>query len=365
MTDSPLGDLATWIAELYDDPRRCAQAAALNYVSPDEPGVRRLRCGKGFTYRTADGRTLNGDQRRRIQSLAIPPAWRNVWVCADEDGHLVAAGEDDRGRKQYLYHERWRSLRDQLNFYRLVVFGRYLPAIRADVRAQLARGTIDREVVLAAMLRVIDRAGIRVGNEVYAEENNSYGLSTLTKKHVAVHGNTLEFRFVAKSGTQADISFDDAEVAPVIEELLRQRSRRLFTVDRMPVTADAVNGRLSELTDVRLTAKDFRTWRGTRTAFAVLRKNLAAEPSDGIVLQAVDAAAEALGNTRAVASAHYVHPDVVTAYSEGELAAMVNGDRPRGSRYLDTDERLLLHVLDRLLQTRAAGLALARDQQAV
>ena len=178
------------IGELYDDAPRCAEVAGLRYVHDDEPGIRRRRRGRGFSYRDARGRAVSAATRSRIAELAVPPAWDDVWICPDEHGHLLATGEDDRGRKQYLYHPRWRELRDLLNFYRLVVFAERLPKIRAHVATQLRRRTLDRDRVLAAMLRIIDASAMRVGSEAYAEDNDTFGLSTLTKRHARVRAGT-------------------------------------------------------------------------------------------------------------------------------------------------------------------------------
>lgn len=352
-------DAAQLIATLYDDPEQCAKLAQLRYVSTDEPGLTRLRRGRGFSYRDAQGLTVSDAAvRERIASLAIPPAWRNVWICATDDGHILAVGEDDRERRQYIYHERWRSLRDQLNFYRLIGFGGALPAVRASVAQQLHRRTLDADRVLAAMLRIIDVAGLRVGNEVYAEENDSYGLSTLTKRHVQVHGSTMDFRFPAKSGKTAEVSVKDAGVARVVKLLLAQRGRWLFSVGGARIGADEINSRLAELTGAHLTAKDFRTWHGTATAFRYLRAHLPAGPdAEARVLAAVDAAADALGNTRTVARSHYVHPDVIDGYTSGELERFLAGRRPKGSEWLDIDERLLLGYLAEMLDQRAPELA--------
>jgi DNA topoisomerase-1 len=350
--------VAALIAALYDDPEECARVAGLRYVSPDDPGLRRVRRGRGFSYLDAAGTSVNGAVRERITSIAIPPAWRNVWVCPTDDGHIVAVGEDDRGRRQYIYHERWRSLRDQLNFYRLVGFGEALPTVRADVARQLRRRTFDSGRVLAAMLRIIDLAGLRVGNEVYAEENDSYGLSTLTKRHVRLHGPTVEFRFPAKSGLTAQLSVRDAGVARVVARLTEQPGRWLFRVDGTRIDADQINSRLAELTGAHLTAKDFRTWHGTVTAFRHLRGHLpAGDQAETHVLAAVDAASAALGNTRAIARAHYVHPDVVDGYTSGDLERFLAGRRPRPARWLDVDEQLVLAYLTATLDRRAGELA--------
>ncbi len=352
---------AALVAALYDDPAQCALVAKLRYVSPDEPGMTRLRKGKGFTYRDATGNTvIDVELRNRIRKLAIPPAWQKVWIATWPDAHLLAVGEDEKGRRQYIYHHRWRSIRDQLNFYRLIGFGEAIPKIRADVEIQLRRDDLDTDRVLAAMLRIIDKVGLRVGNEIYAEENDSYGLSTLTRKHVRVRGTIVEFNFPAKSGKQADTSIDDAGVADVIERLLAKRTRRLFTVDGEVVGSEEINQRLAELTGAHFTAKDFRTWKGSSVAFAHLRKHLDVQkPSERAVLAAVDAAAEQLNNTRAVCRSHYVHPDVVDGYTSGQLAAFLQGRNMRRSKWLTADERLLLAFLSETLTSRAAELAVA------
>ena len=349
---------AQLIGALYDDPEKCARVAKLRYVSPDEPGLTRVRCGRGFTYRDAAGRTVTDVQvRDRIARLVIPPAWRDVWICASDDGHIAAVGEDERGRRQYLYHERWRSLRDQLNFYRLVAFGEALPTVRADVARQLRRRSLDTDRVLAGMLRLMDVAGLRVGSEVYVEENDSYGLSTLTKRHVTVRGSAIDLRFPAKSGRRAELTVTDAGAARVIATLLQRPGRWLFQVNGSRIDADEINARLADLTGAHHTAKDFRTWHGTVTAFRQLRRaRRADDDAETHVLAAIDAAADALGNTRAVARAHYVHPDIVDGYVSGELERFLAKRRPRAGRWLDADERLLLAYLTASLARRAGDL---------
>jgi DNA topoisomerase-1 len=345
------------IVRLHDDGEWAAAAAGLAYVSPEEPGIRRLRRGKGFTYVRADGRPVTSAERARIQALVIPPAWREVWISSNPRAHLQAVGEDDRGRKQYLYHEDWRALRDLVNFYRLIGFGRHLSAIRGHVDAQLRRRTIDRDLVLAAMIRIVDRCGFRAGSEVYAEENESFGLSTLTRRHISVKRSCVEFCFPAKSGQEALATLDDAAVARVMRHLAGRRTRRLFTVDGSVLGADEVNQRLGELTASEVTLKDFRTWRGTTVAFRHLRNHLDSADREATVLAAVDEAAEALGNTRAVARAHYVHPHVVDAYVDGRLDTFLSRWRGRAKLGLDRDEVALLGLLPKLFSAWTAGLS--------
>jgi DNA topoisomerase-1 len=360
--ETPKLSAAELVAALYEDPEKCAKAAKLRYVSPDQPGLTRLRKGKGFTYRDAKGVTVvDVKLRDRIAKIAIPPAWQDVWIATWPDSHLLAVGADERGRKQYIYHERWRSIRDQLNFYRLIGMGAAMPKVRADVDHQLRRRDLDTDQVLAAMLRIIDLAGLRVGNEIYAEENESYGLSTLSRKHVRVRGETVHFDFPAKSGKQADVTITDAGVARVLTALAEKRRRRLFTVAGTEIGSDEVNARLAELTGAHFTAKDFRTWKGSATAFGYLRRHLRADPatSEKVVLAAVDAAADKLGNTRTVCRAHYVHPDVIDGFTSGTLTEFLDGRRPRRSTWLDADERLMLAFLSETLERRAGELAMS------
>jgi DNA topoisomerase I len=339
------------IGELYADTQRCAAVAGLVYVSGDEPGIRRRRYGRGFGYRGPDDRPLTDTGvKARILNLAIPPAWKNVWICPDEDGHILAVGEDDRGRKQYIYHERWRGLRDLLNFYRLISFAEHLPPIRAHVAAQLRRRTLDRDQVLAAMVRIIDSSGMRIGSEVYAEENDSFGLSTLTKRHAAVDGDLVRFSFPAKSHQFADITLEDAAVARVITKLKQHRYRRLFTVGRETIDAPAINDLLLRLAEEHVTAKDFRTWRGTLTAYRYLVEHAdSARDRDEVAIEAVDAAAAALGNTRAVARAHYVHPHLLGSFVAGTFDDYLASSTPAAEPYLTDVERQLLAMLKVLL----------------
>lgn len=339
------------VAALHEDAQQCAVRAGLHHVSASDPGIRRRRCGRGFSYHAPDGRRLGAAERARIEALAIPPAWRDVWICPDRDGHLLAVGRDDRGRTQYLYHERWRELRDRLNFYRLGEFGRRLPAIRADVDAQLRRRTLDRDRVLAAMIRVIDRCGLRVGSPEYAEENDSFGLTTLQRRHVRVSRRRVEFAFPGKSGKRASATVDDPAVSRVLGALLDRRGRQVFALDGAAIGAEDVNERLSELSGAAITAKDFRTWRGTLVAFTWLCDRLpTTSDRERDVLDAIDAAAEALNNTRAVARAHYVHPQLIASYQSGRFRADLAARRPSRLGVLSADERRLLPLLDTLFE---------------
>ncbi|HJQ42265.1 MAG TPA: DNA topoisomerase IB [Jatrophihabitantaceae bacterium] len=343
-------DAAAAIVELYSDAQRCAESAGLVYVASDGPGYSRLRRGKGFSYRAPDGTTvIDAVVKDRIVRLAVPPAWRNVWICPDENGHLLATGEDDRGRKQYVYHPKWRELRDLLNSYRLIIVADRLPNIRKHVDAQLRRRTLDRDRVRASMLRIVDASGIRIGSEVYAEENESFGLTTLTRRHVDVHGPVIAFDFPAKSGKRIAIRLKDARVASVVGPLAEQRRRRLFTLDGQPITAAELNDLLAQLTEDTMTAKDFRTWRGTRAAFSYLLDHRDDDPEQAMVA-AVDAAADQLHNTRAVARDHYVHPHVLATFGNGTFADYLEHSRPNRNPMLTPIERRLAGFLQVLLE---------------
>ena len=353
--------MSALIGELYRDAQACATAAGLVYVTAESPGIQRRRSGRGFSYRDASGRTISDETiKERIRQLAIPPAWREVWICPDECGHIVAVGEDDRGRKQYVYHERWRALRDLLNFYRLISVGENFSSVRAHVEQQLRRRTLDRDRVLAAMVRIMDLSAVRVGNEIYAEENDSLGLTTLTPRTATATGDQVRLRFPAKSGKQADVLVRDRAVARIVDQLKQRRSRRLFTVDGKAIDSAEVNTLLETLSEGHITAKDFRTWQATHIVFCHLLAHLdaAQEQRESVTLAAIDKAADALGNTRAVARAHYVHPALIATYLDGSLSELLPNRTPRQGQLLAPSERRLLAVLANALEREADVAAL-------
>ncbi len=353
------------ISELHEDNQRCARVAGLVYVVNGEPGLTRRKKGKGFSYNDDENAPLSSAEvKARITALAIPPAWRKVWICPNEEGHILATGEDEKGRKQYIYHPRWRAMRDMLNFYRLIVFSAQLPRVRAFTDEQLRRRTFDREQVMAAMIRIIDLCFIRIGNEKYAEENNSFGLSTLQRKHVSVVGATVTMRFPAKSGKAWDVTITDKGVARVVKHLKAQRTNRLFTVDGRRIRSGDVNELILHLTGEHLTAKNFRTWGGTLAAFTYLRNRLdSTRPAEKVVVEAVDEAADALGNTRTVARAHYVHPHVLQTYTEHTFADYLSRAQPVTLEWLTDDERLLTGFLTELFETEFELLQRSSPQQ--
>jgi DNA topoisomerase-1 len=308
--------------------RASARAAGLRYSTDAKPGISRKRAGRGFSYRRPDGDLVRDPAViARIRALAIPPAWIDVWICPDPAGHLQATGRDAKGRKQYRYHERWRTGRDDAKFERLIDFARVLPRIRARCDADLATPGMSREKVLAAVVRLLETTLIRVGNDEYARLNRSFGLTTLKQRHATVTGTQVRFRFRGKSGRQNEVDIRDRRLAAVIRRCQDLPGQELFQWigdDGEPhdVASDDVNDYLREISGIDVTAKDFRTWAGTVLAYRALRA-LAPGTDDRSsrknVVEAVRFTSDRLGNTPAVARRSYVHPAILEAYMDGSI----------------------------------------------
>ena len=315
-------------------PQRSARAAGLRYVAAQGSGIGRRRSGAAFRYFAPDGSPVRAAATlRRIRALAIPPAWQDVWICPSEDGHLQATGRDARGRKQYRYHPRWREVRDETKFGRMSAFARALPVIRRQAARDLARPGVPREKVLAALVRLLETTYIRVGNEEYARENESFGLTTLREQQVRVQGDTLKFRFRGKSGVEHRIMLADARLARIVRRIQDLPGEELFQyVDgdgkvRAVESAD-VNGYLRSIAGGAFTSKDFRTWAGTVLCARALRRldpPRTVRESRRATAQAVESVARELGNTRAVCRKCYIHPAVVESYERGVLAELMRG----------------------------------------
>jgi len=314
--------------DLAADPRASARAAGLRYSSDARPGITRHRVGKGFSYRRPDGdRVKDRTVLRRIRSLAIPPAWTDVWICTDPAGHLQATGRDARGRKQYRYHPAWTRGRDDLKFERLLDVARVLPRIRERCDADLARPGLSREKVLAAVVRLLELTLIRVGNEEYARLNRSFGLTTLKRRHAKVEGSAIRFRFAGKSGKRHEVGLRDRRLAAIVRRCQDLPGQELFAYigdDGVPhdISSDDVNEYLREISGIDMTAKDFRTWAGTVLAYRALRALAPVESGRAAkknVVEAVRLTADQLGNTPAVARRSYVHPAILEAYMEGTI----------------------------------------------
>lgn len=320
----------------------------LRYSSDDEPGIRRVRCGRGFTYRHDEsGRVCEAD-RGRIAALVVPPAWTDVWVCGDGRGHVQATGRDARGRKQHRYHAEWRTLRDARKFGDLADFAAALGDLRLQIDADLGRPGFDHVKMTALVLALMDRTLIRVGNEEYARENGTFGLTTLTCRHVTIAPGEVRFRFPGKSGIRHDVQLDDRRLARLVRRCHELGGRELFAYRdddgevRRVDSADA-NEYLRAVVGDRHSVKTFRTW----GASALVVEHLAAAgegaAEQGTLLAAIDAAARRLGNTRAVARSSYVHPRLGDWAASGELALAWTSSRATPT--LDRSERTLARLL--------------------
>ncbi len=326
----------------------------LRRVSASDRGWRRVRQGRGFRYLDEQGLPLRPEDRARVEALVIPPAWTDVWVCPYPRGHLQAVGTDAAGRRQYLYHEDWRRARDEAKFDRVLAMATELPRVRRRLDAELAADTADRRV-LAMAVRLIDLGCFRVGSAGYTEENGSYGLTTLERRHVRRAGTGHVFTFVGKSGVEHRIEVDDAEVSRVLAEVTRGRraSSRLLVVRRdrrwVPVSAAAVNDYLGELFRAEVTAKDFRTWHGTvrvAAALGAVRRAETRKRRDRQVREAIVDAAEYLGNTPAVARSAYVDPRVLDLFEDGTtIAAAVRRASVDPRRRQDQLDRATVRLL--------------------
>jgi DNA topoisomerase-1 len=335
-------------------PSHSAKAAGLRYVGDGRRGIRRVKAGAGFRYVHPGGRVVNDEPTlARIKRLAIPPAWTDVWISADSRAHLQATGRDARGRKQYRYHARWREVRHQTKYDRLVPFARALPSLRRRVAADLRDTQLSKDKVLAAVVQLLERTFIRVGNPEYARTNKSFGLTTLKDGHVRIRGAELRFEFRGKSGIKQAVAFSDARLAKIVKRCQELPGQELFQyVDedgrRRAITSADVNRYLREATGGEFTAKDFRTWAGTLLAALALRgeePQSSAKKSKSVIVRAVERVASHLGNTPTVCRTCYIHPYVLESYADGTLPARLAASKRR-VRGLSPDESAVLALLE-------------------
>jgi DNA topoisomerase-1 len=314
---------------------RAAKSVGLRYVTDAMPGITRRRAGRAFSYRDPQGRVIRERKElARIRALAIPPAWTGVWICPRADGHLQATGRDARGRKQYRYHQEWRSVRDAHKFDRTLIFARALPRIRARVEADLRRPGLPREKVLATIVRLLETTLIRVGNAEYARDNRSYGLTTFRDRHVEFDGAELAFEFRGKSGKLHRVSLRDRRLARIVRACQELPGQELFQyVDAEGVRRDVdsadVNAYLQEITGEPFTAKDFRTWAGTVLASLALSEFESFDSQAAAkrnLTRGIEQVAGRLGNTVAVCRKSYIHPAILEAYLDGSLLAFLKGE---------------------------------------
>ncbi|HEY2624171.1 MAG TPA: DNA topoisomerase IB [Dyella sp.] len=336
-------------------PASASAGRGLIYTSDSLPGIRRHRRGKGFVYRDAKGKPVRQEKTlARIRSLAIPPAYNDVWICADARGHLQATGRDAKGRKQYRYHPRWRQLRDRGKFSHITEFGSALPRLRRRARRDLTLPGMPQDKVLALLVRLLDETLIRIGNEAYASENGSYGLTTLRNRHIRFEPGRLYFSFRAKSGKPSRIALDNQRLTRLVRRLHQLPGQRLFQyVDELgahrPIDSDMVNQYIHEASGGDFTAKDFRTWKGTTAALALLACTRRSKTADDHAVRAqiadvVQKVSALLRNTPAVCRASYIHPAAFTGWLDGSLQKAVSRTTARNPRQL---ERAALRFLQR------------------
>jgi len=331
----------------------------LNYSTDSVRGIRRQRRGHGFSYIAANGKRISNPKTlERIKKLAIPPAWTDVWICPDKKGHIQATGRDAKGRKQYRYHSEYRQQRDETKFHRMLEFSRLLPKLRPQVEKHLSLPGLPRDKVLATVVRLLEKTLIRVGNEVYAKKNRSFGLTTMRDRHVEVSGAEIRFKFRGKSGVVHSVAINDRRLAKIVQQCQSLPGQDLFQfVDdsgkRQDISSHDVNDYLHRLTGHAVTAKDFRTWAGTMRAAIALRKAGPADEAreaDKNVVQVVDEVADHLGNTREVCRKYYIHPRVIERYLNGEVIPetppLSSSKRQRKSAALRRDELSVLKFLD-------------------
>lgn len=344
-----------------------ARAARLVYVSDAMPGIRRQRKGSGFAYLRPDASVIR-DQRelRRIRALAVPPAYSDVWICAEPDGHIQATGRDARGRKQYRYHPRWREVRDAAKYQDMIAFGRLLPGLRARVSEDMGKRGLPREKVLATIVWLLQATLIRVGNEDYAKENQSFGLTTLRNRHVEIEGATLRFEFKGKSGKLWQLQLHDRRIARVVRACQELPGQELFQYrDEAAVlhgvSSDDVNRYLREISGEDITAKHFRTWAGTVLA-AIALSEFEAVDSDALakknIRAAIERVAKRLGNTPTICRKCYIHPEVLEAYLDGAQLEGVSREIDQALENpfdLSREEAALLGLLNRRLRKDMAG----------
>jgi DNA topoisomerase I len=329
------------ISPRIQEHRKAAARAGLHYVTDGLAGIRRERAGKGWAFYAPDGAKITAAaERKRIKSLVIPPAWTDVWISPDPKGHIQATARDARGRKQYRYHPLYREARDKSKFRRMLEFSEILPEIRERVERDLRAQDLTRRQILATVVMLLDKTLIRVGNDEYARENHSFGLTTMRERHVVIKGAKLRFSFRGKSGVDHIVDVTDRRLARIVQQCQDLPGYELFKYldkngKRQTISSDDVNAYLRETTGRDITAKDFRTWAGTMLAakeLCAMGPAKSAREAERNMIKAIDAVAERLGNTRTVCRKYYVHPGLVRAYLQGLTAPLPIAPLPRQAR---------------------------------
>ena len=343
----------------FTDPAEAAAAAGLRYLADDGPGVTRAKSGTGFSYRNANGERVREKRTlERIRKLGIPPAWTDVWISPFADSHLAATGRDAKGRKQYRYNPEFIRVRDTAKYEHVLAFAHVLPALRRKISEDMARTGVPREKVLATIVHLLETTSIRIGNEDYAKDNGSFGLTTLRNRHVKVEGSALRFVFMGKSGKSWKLKIQDRRVAKVVRACQELPGQHLFQYldengEIQKIGSADVNAYLRDITGRDITAKDFRTWSGTVAAALQLHESLKADatPTKKQVKLAMEWASERLGNTPTICRKCYVHPEIIAAYEAGDLKLRIG--TAANDDGLHADEEAVLKFLEKRLKPAA------------
>lgn len=348
----------TKINRIIHDPVKTAEAINLVYVTDADPGIIRKRKGKNFSYLVKEKPLHDKHALSRIKSLVLPPAWENVWICALQNGHLQATGLDVKKRKQYRYHPAWNALRNHTKFYRMLQFGKMLPAIRLQLEKDLSIKELSKKKILATVVSLMERTNIRVGNNIYEKLYGSFGLTTLKDKHVQIKGNSIQFSFVGKKGIHHNISLKSKKLATIVRNAKDIPGKELFQYydeqgGRHPIDSGMVNEYIQSICGEDFTAKDFRTWAGTVHAFLAFKEIGLAETSTAIkknVVEALDKVASHLGNSRSICKKYYVHPSIISLYESRELEKYFKQldklEKNDGKSGLTKDEKVIMKILE-------------------
>ncbi|MEO7263502.1 MAG: DNA topoisomerase IB [Ferruginibacter sp.] len=350
---------ASTIKKIVDDPEKTAKAIKLVYVNDNIPGISRVKKGNKFIYFDGENKIIDEQTLARIKSLVLPPAWSHVWICKKENGHLQATGIDVKNRKQYRYHPHWNAMRSHTKFFRMLQFGNLLPGIRTQLDKHLALPGMPMEKIMAAIVTLMERTNIRVGNNLYEKLYGSFGLTTLKNKHVKINGTAIKFSFNGKKGVHHRITLKSKKLANIVQKCMEIPGKELFQYinengEKHAIDSGMVNEYIRTICEENFTAKDFRTWAGTVHAFLALREMGFAETETGtkkIIVEALDCVAKNLGNTRTVCKKYYVHPSLLSLYENGELkkyfkqAEELHAAEEKTG--LTTEEKIILKILEK------------------
>jgi DNA topoisomerase-1 len=346
------------IKQIGNDPVKAAKAVDLVYVSDTDPGIKRVKNAQGFDYILDNRKLKDKEQLARIKSLVIPPAWENVWICVLPNGHLQVTGVDTKNRKQYRYHNAWNELRNHAKFYNMLAFGKALPGIRLQIEKDLALPGLQQRKVLAAVISLMQRTNIRVGNSMYEKLYGSFGLTTLKDKHVNINGSKLQFTYKGKKGVFHDVKIESKRLARIVKQCRDIPGKELFQYynennERKSIDSGMVNAYIKEISGGDFTAKDFRTWSGTVNAFLAFKELGFFETqteSKRKIVAALDNVAKSLGNTRTVCKKYYVHPQIINMYESKTLEKYFNeleqievDDNKSG---LTPEEKVVMKILE-------------------